>query len=227
MNAYFGPVDGAPTAVLPTASSAVPPAAFPSAPSSVPSSAPPAASLRRLGPGGVPAPGTVPPFAPLRVPGGRFRAGRPVRAWSRALAAAAAAAAVAALAPGPTAPPSRAALPAAPAAPGGSGDGGAAGRPGGVPPPPGPRVAAPVRLADPAVAGLLRAGDLVDVVAAGPRGRPRVVAREARVARAVTGAAEDTAGGALVVLSVPRRTAVRLLGTAPEDRLSVALRSRP
>jgi hypothetical protein len=37
----------------------------------------------------------------------------------------------------------------------------------------------------------------------------------------------EVAGGMLVVLSVPRTTAVRLLGTAQDDRLSVALRNRP
>ncbi|WP_246212926.1 hypothetical protein [Streptomyces abyssomicinicus] len=234
MNTNFGLVEAlavneAPAAVRPSAarrslSSTVPPPAFPT----VSTALPPPASLRRLGPGGVPAPGAVPAFAPLRVSGGRLRAGRPAgRAWPRALAAVLAAAAVAALAPGPSAPSSRAASAVARGAPAGSGGGAPAGRPGGVPPPPEPRVQAPVRLADPAVAGLLRAGDLVDVVAAGPGGRARVVAREARVARTAAGPGEDAARGALVVLAVPRRTAVRLLGTAPEERLAVAFRSRP
>ncbi|MFE5207523.1 hypothetical protein [Streptomyces sp. NPDC056600] len=197
----------------------------------------PDAPLRRLGPGGVPAPGSVPLFAPLRVPGGRLRGGRPVRAAPRVLAAALTAVAVTALAPGPATPAAPAAssassetsVPSARA--GGSGAGGA---PQGVPPPGGERVEAPVRLADPAVAALLRRGDLVDVVAAGPRGRPRVLARGVRVARlpgppGPPGPADlDTGGatgGALVVLSAPRTAAVRLLGTAPEDRLTVAFRS--
>ncbi|MEU3553453.1 hypothetical protein [Streptomyces fragilis] len=189
-----------------------------------------AAPLRRLGPGGVPAPGSVPLFAPLRVPGGRLRrGGRPARAAPRVLAAALTAVAVAALAPGPATSASPAASSAS-SDPGGGG--GAGGAPQGGPPPGGERVEAPVRLADPAVAALLRRGDLVDVVAAGPRGRPRVLARGVRVVRlpGPTGAGPgdlDTGGaggGALVVLSAPLPAAVRLLGTAPDDRLTVAFR---
>jgi hypothetical protein len=149
------------------------------------------------------------------------------------LAAALTAVAVAALAPGPTAPASPAASSASlPRAGGGGGGSG----PRGAPPPAGQRVQAPVRLADPAVAALLRGGDLVDVVAAGPRGRPRVLARAVRVARppglAGGGGPGGSAGvldggdGALVVFSAPRPAAVRLLGAAPEERLTVALRSR-
>lgn len=189
----------------------------------------PTAPLRRLGPGGVPAPGSVPLFAPLRVPGGRLRGGRPARAAPRMLAAALIAAAVAAaLAPGPAAPSSPAASSASLARAGGSGEKGARGAPRGVFPRGGERVEAPVRLADPAVAALLRRGDLVDVVAAGPRGRPRVLAREVQVARPpgpVDPDAGGTPGGALVVLSAPRPAAVRLLGAAPDERLTVAFRS--
>lgn len=214
MNEYFGPLDGASTGASDRASAG---ASSPTRPRLLPldTGALPAAP-RWYGPGGVPAPGSVPPFAPLRVTGGRFGAGRPARAWPRVAAAVLTAAAVTALAPGPTAPASPTASPASHA------------RPGGVPPQAGPpRVRAPVRLADPAVAGMLRAGDLVDVIAAGPQGRPRVLAREARIALTPASGGVDTAGGALVVLSVPRPTAVRLLGTAPEDRLAVALRDGP
>ncbi|MER5477028.1 hypothetical protein ABT026_08595 [Streptomyces sp. NPDC002734] len=195
----------------------------------------PAAPLRRLGPGGVPAPGSIPLFAPLRVPGGRLRGGRPARAAPRVLAAALTAVAVTALAPGPAAPAAPAASSASSETSARVGGRAAVGALQGLPPPDGERVEAPVRLADPAVAALLRRGDLVDVVAAGPRGRPRVLARGVRVARlpgpppGPPGATDldmgGATGGALVVLSAPRTAAVRLLGTAPEDRLTVAFRS--
>ncbi len=106
-----------------------------------------------------------------------------------------------------------------------------------------PRVTAPVRIADAEAVRLLRPGDRVDVIAAAgsPTGgaKPRVVAEGARVSEvpgqsASTGG-ETTAGetmadetmtgtGALVVLSVPRDTAVRLAGAGASARLAVTLR---
>lgn len=88
-------------------------------------------------------------------------------------------------------------------------------------------VTAPVRIADGATVRLLRPGDRVDVVAAdespGGGGDARVVARGVRVTKvpeALDGVAE---GGALVVLSVPRQTAVRLAGAGATSRLAVTL----
>ena len=88
-----------------------------------------------------------------------------------------------------------------------------------------PPVAAPVRIADAATVRLLRPGDRVDVIAAGgpaADGDARVVARGARVAK-VPEAVDDGRSGALVVLSVPRSTAARLVGASATARLAVTL----
>jgi Flp pilus assembly protein CpaB len=86
-------------------------------------------------------------------------------------------------------------------------------------------VAAPVRIADGAAVRLLRPGDRVDVIAAeepsAGGGGARVVARGARVTRVP--AASATESGALVLLSVPRDTAVRLAGAGATSRLAVTL----
>ncbi|MFC7221341.1 hypothetical protein ACFQLX_24720, partial [Streptomyces polyrhachis] len=104
-------------------------------------------------------------------------------------------------------------------------------------------VSAPVRIADAGAAALLRPGDRVDVLAAArgrPDAEPRLLARAARVSRvpppdsarsggsAVSGGfdASDVAGdaeGALVVLSVPRHTAVALAGAGVSERLAVVV----
>jgi hypothetical protein len=88
-------------------------------------------------------------------------------------------------------------------------------------------VTAPVRIADGATVGLLRPGDRVDVVAAeqsgvGP-GDAEVVARGARVTKVPESPDSVSEGGALVVLSVPRRTATRLAGAGVSSRLAVTL----
>ena len=88
-----------------------------------------------------------------------------------------------------------------------------------------PPVAAPVRIADAATVRLLRPGDRVDVIAAGGPGADgdaRVIARGARVEK-VPEAVDDGGSGALVVLSVPRSTAARLVGASATARLAVTL----
>ena len=95
-------------------------------------------------------------------------------------------------------------------------------------------VAAPVRLADADVAGLLHAGDLVDVVlASGTDSKAvsaSVVAPSARVVTVVSagsdealGASSGPTGGALVVLDVPRGQALELARAAAVGPLSVLL----
>ncbi|MFJ8147009.1 hypothetical protein ACIQ6R_18310 [Streptomyces sp. NPDC096048] len=86
-------------------------------------------------------------------------------------------------------------------------------------------VTAPVRIADAATVRLLGPGDRIDVVAAGDGGAgdASVIARGALVAEVpepVDGAAAD---GALVVVSVPRATAHRLVGASALSRLAVTL----
>jgi hypothetical protein len=89
-------------------------------------------------------------------------------------------------------------------------------------------VTAPVRIADVAAVQLLHPGDHVDVVATDPPGasgppHPRVVAAGARVIEAPE-AADDLAGtGALLLLSVPRPTAIQLAGAGATSRLAVTL----
>jgi pilus assembly protein CpaB len=97
-------------------------------------------------------------------------------------------------------------------------------------------VAAPVRLADLAVAGLLRAGDRVDVLAAAPPGDPldgappsvTVVAQGALVLTVPTdpdgsAAAGGGAGDGLLVLAVPPETAQRLAAAGAASTLTVTL----
>lgn len=89
-------------------------------------------------------------------------------------------------------------------------------------------VAAPVRIADSAAAGLLRPGDRVDVIAAEEGESARVVASGARVTKVPRETfqgsdAGDAVAGALVVLSVPRETAARLAGAGATTRLAVTL----
>ncbi|MEU6538184.1 hypothetical protein [Streptomyces sp. NPDC047000] len=86
-------------------------------------------------------------------------------------------------------------------------------------------MAAPVRIADAATVRLLRPGDRVDVIAAGgpaDGGDARVIARGARVAT-VPEAVDDGESGALIVLTVPRALAARLVGASATARLAVTL----
>jgi pilus assembly protein CpaB len=90
------------------------------------------------------------------------------------------------------------------------------------------QVAAPVRLADLAVAALVHAGDRVDVLAtARDAGRATVEATGAlvlAVEQAPSGAAD--AGGGLLVLAVDRPTAARLAAAATTATLTVTLPRR-
>ena len=194
--------------------SPVPSPALPPAPS--PSFPPP---LRLPRPPGTDAPATcvIPQFAPVRVRGGRYQLQRLVRHRRRAVAAGLAVTAAALVAAGP-----RAATDAHPAER-------ARGHPVAEParrPRAADVVAAPVRIADAATVGLLRPGDRVDVVAAedpATGGTARVLARGARVTKVpepLGGAGES---GALVVLSVPRASAARLVGASATARLAVTL----
>ncbi|MGW2822189.1 hypothetical protein ACWC24_14435 [Streptomyces sp. NPDC001443] len=173
-------------------------------------------------PPGTDAPATceVPHFAPVRIRGARHRLHRLVRHRERAVALGIVVTAAALVAAGPQdterarGRPDRAA-PEKPA------DGAPAGRHRAV-----ETVTAPVRIADAATVRLLRPGDRVDVIAAGPAatgGDARVVARGALVTRLPTPVDPTAEGGALVVLSVERATAARLVGAATTQRLAVTL----
>ncbi|MFE9256202.1 hypothetical protein [Streptomyces sp. NPDC006879] len=177
-----------------------------------------------------PAPREIPEFKPLRV-GRRFGwppgSGRHRRqAVAAALGAAAIGLACAAFGaeepskpPHPTGPAPAVTMAGRPGAP-----------PAAAPPPRAEAtrlVSAPVRIADAATVRLLRPGDRVDVVAvdsspAQQPSRPRVLATAAQVTE-VPGPEEGLAEGALVVLSVPRGTAQRLVGAATVSRLAVSL----
>ncbi|MFE7842107.1 hypothetical protein ACFU53_40450 [Streptomyces sp. NPDC057474] len=185
--------------------------------SSTPSSSPSSARLPSwaAGPPGTDTPPTceVPHFAPLRVRGGAHRLRRLARCRRRALAAGLAVTAAALLATG--AGPREAER--------------VRGHPVADPLPERPStvatVTAPVRIADGATVRLLHPGDRVDVIAAEESatgaGAARVVARGARVAKVPTASATES--GALVVLTVPRRTAARLAGAGATSRLAVTL----
>ncbi|MET9256610.1 hypothetical protein [Streptomyces sp. NPDC003717] len=167
----------------------------------------------------------VPHFAPVRVRGGRHGLARLARHRRRALAVGLAVTAAALVAAGPQ--PESGARDAQRAR--GHPVSGEAVRERRAA---GPRaasavlVAAPVRIADAATVRLLRPGDRVDVVASeggGPAGEPTVIARGARVRAVPEPAPDGAADGALVVLSVPRATAHRLVGAAARARLAVTL----
>lgn len=92
-------------------------------------------------------------------------------------------------------------------------------------------VATPVRIADAGSAALLRAGDRVDVLAAGPPTATGAPPRAAPVAEGVPvlsvpapGAAGTGAEGALVVLATDAAAAAALAGAAAGGALSVVLR---
>ncbi|WP_234312545.1 hypothetical protein VM636_17805 [Streptomyces sp. SCSIO 75703] len=162
--------------------------------------------------------GEVPPFAPVRVRGGRLRSrGLPRhrrRLLAAGLAVTAASLVVAGARPG-TEEAGEARARARPVAER------MAERPAGA------LVTAPVRIADAATVRLLAPGDRVDVVAAGPEGAgadTAVLAHGARVARVPEPEPGAVAGeGALVVLTVPRDTAHRLAGAGALSRLAVIL----
>ncbi|MEU9986004.1 hypothetical protein AB0E10_04200 [Streptomyces sp. NPDC048045] len=87
-------------------------------------------------------------------------------------------------------------------------------------------VTAPVRIADAATVRLLRPGDRVDVIAAedpSTGGGARVLARGVRVTKVPEPLEGGAESGALVVLSVPRTTAARLVGASATTRLAVTL----
>jgi pilus assembly protein CpaB len=88
--------------------------------------------------------------------------------------------------------------------------------------PPG-QVAAPVRLADLAVAALLRAGDRVDVLAAGPGAEPAERVAAGALVLAAPAGDEGDAGAGLLVLSVDEATAARLAAAAATTTLTVSL----
>jgi hypothetical protein len=151
----------------------------------------------------------------VRVRGGRYQLQRLVRHRRRAVAAGLAVTAAALVAAGPRtgAEPHRAEQ--------------ARGHPVTVPvrrPAAVDVVTAPVRIADAATVRLLRPGDRVDVIAAedpSAGGAARVLARGVRVTKVPEPSGAES--GALVVLSVPRATAARLVGASATARLAVTL----
>ncbi|MFE7975221.1 hypothetical protein [Streptomyces shenzhenensis] len=159
----------------------------------------------------------VPQFPPVRVRGGRYGLQRLVRHRRRAVAAGLAVTAAALVAAGPratTEPHHAERARGHPAAE-------PARRPGTV-----EVVTAPVRIADAATVRLLRPGDRVDVIAAQDPttgGEAQVIARGARVTRLPEPLEGATESGALVMLSVPRATAARLVGASATARLAVTL----
>jgi hypothetical protein len=96
-------------------------------------------------------------------------------------------------------------------------------------PPPEPLVRAPVRIADAAVVTLLQPGDRVDVLAGGKvlaAAVPVVAVPGDTGSPLVSGTLRDPSAGsagALIVLSVPRRTAAALSGASASTPLGVAL----
>ena len=93
--------------------------------------------------------------------------------------------------------------------------------------PKGAQVAVPVRLAEPATAALVQAGDVVDVLSAAPEGGPLASVIAVRLSVLSVPDLSDSAGeGALVVVAASRSTAARLAAAAVNGRLSVAVHGR-
>nr|WP_234332077.1 hypothetical protein [Streptomyces sp. NRRL F-5650] len=178
-------------------------------------------------PAGVDAPPTceVPHFPPVRVRGGRHRLHRLVRHRRRALAAGLAVTAAALVAAGPHPGSGGEEARRARGHPATGPTDGPVGEPGRERDGGTRLVAAPVRIADAATVRLLRPGDRVDVVATGDGGAgdALVLARGVRVTKVPKPVEDAAAGGALVVVSVPRASAHRLVGAATTARLAVTL----
>ncbi|HWG93569.1 MAG TPA: SAF domain-containing protein [Mycobacteriales bacterium] len=88
------------------------------------------------------------------------------------------------------------------------------------------RVAVPVRVVEPALPLLVRAGDRVDVLAAAPEGGDSARAVVSDVAVLAVPDAVDTVEGALLVVAAPPSAAARLAAAAVSSRLSVVVRGR-
>ncbi|WP_225099192.1 hypothetical protein [Streptomyces sp. CoH27] len=175
--------------------------------------------MRLPRPLGTDAPATceIPQFPPVYVRGGRYQLQRLVRHRRRAIAAGLAVTAAALVATGPR----TATEPHRPEQ--------ARGHPVTAPVrrhAPVDVVTAPVRIADAATVRLLRPGDRVDVIAAedpSAGGVAKVLARGVRVTKVPEPLEGGTESGALVVLSVPRSAAARLVGASATARLAVTL----
>ncbi|TYP86189.1 Flp pilus assembly protein CpaB [Blastococcus xanthinilyticus] len=90
------------------------------------------------------------------------------------------------------------------------------------------QVAAPVRLADLAVAALVRTGDRVDVLAAGAEGSTAERVASAALVLAAPGAdGGDAPGAGLLLLAVDPETAARLATAAATATLTVSLPPPP
>jgi Flp pilus assembly protein CpaB len=87
-------------------------------------------------------------------------------------------------------------------------------------------VAAPVRLPDAAVVGLLRSGDLVDVLAADPQGGPTEVVASDALVLVVPAVAEDSVAdalpGRLVILGLDATDVTAVSGASVTHFLTVA-----
>lgn len=92
--------------------------------------------------------------------------------------------------------------------------------------PPGGLVAVPVRVAEPALPLLVRAGDRVDVLAASPDGGTAARAVVSDVAVLAVPDADGTAEGSLLVVAASPGAAGQLAAAAVSSRLSVAVRGR-
>jgi Flp pilus assembly protein CpaB len=84
------------------------------------------------------------------------------------------------------------------------------------------QVAAPVRLADLAVAGLVRTGDRVDVLATAPDATAAEIVAGGALVLAATGADEESGAG-LLLIAVEGETAARLAAAATTATLTVNL----
>jgi Flp pilus assembly protein CpaB len=86
-------------------------------------------------------------------------------------------------------------------------------------------VAAPIRLADAAVVGLVHPGDRVDVVAVTGSGATSTVASGVKVLAVPPVPDGEARDGALIVLAVPEWAAARVVASALEARLAITLRA--
>lgn len=89
------------------------------------------------------------------------------------------------------------------------------------------QVAVPVRVAEPAAAALVSAGDRIDLLSADPRGAAKAVVVAADVAvLSVPALGRDSGEGALLVVATSRTVAAGLAAAAVSGRMSLALLPR-
>ena len=87
------------------------------------------------------------------------------------------------------------------------------------------KVAIPVPLANPATAGVLRIGDVIDLLAVSDAGTASTIARDAQVMEIPAAGGFMTSTGALILVGVDELTALRIAGASGTSDLTYVLKA--